>query len=218
MKVCLGQETLQAVADRQLPLAERNAVEAHLESCAACRERFEEIRETNLEVREMMDAMAPAEVPEAAPPAAFEPLPERETAAVGWAWVASTGAMAACALIGLAIYRHSTPAIGATPSVPAVPREVAAIAPEISKAAPKPLAHRHAKAIVKSAAARQETMEFIPLDDGAPIQSGTIMRIDLGVTRMKGLKQQGASKKIPADVLLDDQGEVRAIRFLNGAQ
>jgi hypothetical protein len=218
MKACLKQEILLALGDRELTLAERKAAEAHLESCAACRMRFEEVCVENLAVNELIDAMCPADVLEAAPLAAFEELPERESAPAGWAWVASAGAMVACALIGMTIYKHSTRAIVAPPSAPIGSPEVAAMRPEVTAIAPKTRPHRPARDIAKNAAARPKTMEFIPLDDGAPVVSGTIVRINLGSARVKGSKQNGASKGIPADVLLDEQGEVRAIRFLNGAQ
>jgi predicted anti-sigma-YlaC factor YlaD len=219
MKACLKQEILLALMDRELRPAERTAAAEHLENCAACRARFEGIRAADLEVSELMDAMCPAEVLEAVPVAAFDVLPERESASVGWTWVPSAAAIAACALIGLAIYKHSTRAIVAPASTSTASREVAAVVPEPSSVVPKPVAHRPPKKIVKSgAAAWPTTMEFIPLDDGAPVVSGTIVRINLGDPRAKGLKQGAVSKGIPADVLLDEQGEVRAIRFLNGAQ
>jgi hypothetical protein len=68
-----------------------------------------------------------------------------------------------------------------------------------------------------AAVAEPKTLEFISLGDGAPIETGTIVRLEVPVGEAKGMKA-GARKRIPADVLLDEQGEVRAIRFLNGAQ
>jgi hypothetical protein len=57
--------------------------------------------------------------------------------------------------------------------------------------------------------------DFIRLDDGPPVVDGTIMRINMpdsfAVRSGRGRKGKG----VPAEVLVDEMGVVRAIRFLD---
>lgn len=57
--------------------------------------------------------------------------------------------------------------------------------------------------------------DFIPLDDGPPVIDGTIVRINMPDTFAVHPRHGHKGKTVPAEVLVDDAGLVRAIRFLD---
>jgi hypothetical protein len=57
--------------------------------------------------------------------------------------------------------------------------------------------------------------DFIPLDDGPPVIDGTIVRINMPDTFAVHPRHGRKGKTVPAEVLVDEAGLVRAIRFLD---
>lgn len=225
MNACLKKETLLALIDRELAADARKKAEIHLAGCADCRMELETLRAASVEIGELMDAMCTADVLDAAPaPVMAAEFARAQQRAFAWSSITAAGAAIACAVLALAIYRHETrPIVPPAKSAPAE-ADVAAVRTEVPPPAVTPslaaIPVRHAATHTGkhvAAVAGPKMLEFISLGDGAPIETGTIVRLDVPVGDAKSLKA-GARKRIPADVLLDEQGEVRAIRFLNGAQ
>lgn len=225
MNACLKKETLLALIDREFAADARKKAEIHLAGCADCRMELETLRAASVEIGELMDAMCTRDALDTAPPPvmAAEFARERERA-FGWSAIAAAGALMACAVVAFAIYRHETRQIVPPAKNASAATDVAAVRTEAPPPTVAPslaaIPVRHAATHTGkhvAAVAGPKTLEFISLGDGAPIETGTIVRLDVPVGDAKSLKA-GARKRIPADVLLDEQGEVRAIRFLNGAQ
>lgn len=57
--------------------------------------------------------------------------------------------------------------------------------------------------------------DFIPLDDGPPVIDGTIVRITMPDSFAVHPHRRHKGNGVPAEVLVDDAGLVRAIRFLD---
>ncbi|HEY4839137.1 MAG TPA: hypothetical protein VIH72_11050, partial [Candidatus Acidoferrales bacterium] len=57
--------------------------------------------------------------------------------------------------------------------------------------------------------------DFIPLDDGPPVIDGTIVRINMPDTFAVHPRHGHKGHTVPAEVLVDEAGLVRAIRFLD---
>ena len=231
MSKCLKREILQAFADGELHESVANSAQLHLASCASCAAELENIRATNLQTNSLLDSLVPDQIQELVPAAVIQFTPE--SAASRKQMIAATIAgIAACALLGFMLLRHNAqPAnsrspipISANSSTPAnaasASQQVASVAPpqEISKSPAMRMstysshaAHKPPIRLVSSGA-----LEFIPLDDDGPIESGTIVRVNLNVSSQKNAHRTRVSDQVPVDVLVDEQGQVRAIRFLDG--
>lgn len=89
-------------------------------------------------------------------------------------------------------------------TVPPVPIETTQKISAIARIKP----HRAPKPLIA------ET-DFIPLDDGPPVIDGTIVRINMPDTFAVHPRHGHKGHTVPAEVLVDDAGLVRAIRFLD---
>lgn len=223
MSACLKSSILQAFADGELPKATIASAATHIEPCASCRRELEKIRAANLETRRLLDSLLPEQAPEVMPSSvrAFSSEPAANPSRT---IVATIGALAACALLVFILLHRQVQPPSLTPST-------ASNASSASQPASQVAAMQPALAIAKSPAIQtsnpirhaarkirplSQPLEFFPLDDGGPIESGMIVRVNLGASvRRNSLPARGA-KQVPVDVLLDEQGEVRAIRFVNG--
>ena len=141
----------------------------------------------------------------------------------------AAGALAAAVLIGVLLTRP-------TPPIPAPPAAAASAPPEIfapnSKPAPPPapvvmkVPHRRPRKPIEQqriAGARQD--EFIPV--GAwqalePMERGSIVRVRLPKSSLPGLgipvSADRWNESIPADVVLGEDGTMRAVRFVKASQ
>ncbi len=150
------------------------------------------------------------------------PFPLRRMVLVG-------AAIAAAILSAISVMRHEsktapadahhqsaqTPQLAATVKPPAPTGETGATIPSVplettQKVSPvariKP--HRSPKPLIA------ET-DFIPLDDGPPVIDGTIVRINMPDAFAVHPRHGHKSHTVPAEVLVDEAGLVRAIRFLD---
>jgi hypothetical protein len=138
--------------------------------------------------------------------------------------VFAAGAIAATVLFGLGLLRdreESAPvaAIAPAPAAPAV-AVAAEAAPAIEPA--KPARRRRAN---RERAPRMETAEFIPV--GAwqaiePMERGSIVRVRLSKSTLPALgipvSPDVWNETVPADVVLGEDGTMRAVRFVRTAQ
>jgi anti-sigma factor RsiW len=206
MSVCLKKEILMAFADRELPPGETELAERHFANCATCKRKLESVRATTLKVNSLLSLLAPEETADAV---VIARIPHVETnVRMRWAAVASVG-MLAVALILFVILRrqHSAPALNIAKSAvvaPVLPVEkndvlVAAVAKPAHVATPKPPV---------------KLRQFQALDDGEPIETGMIYRVSLPAPASSEASAQQSTRRIPAEVIVDEFGKVRAIRFL----
>jgi anti-sigma factor RsiW len=225
MSNCLDRQTLQMFLDREISPSGMVSAEIHFASCDKCRTAFEDLRAVNLHTQSLLNSLLPEQMPEIMPAAVIKFAPKSAATRARFI-AASIGALAACALLAFAIARHdshptnSVAAIPNSASASSATHQLAAIpppAPEIAKHAPladsgRALQARHRAPMHPVAPSK---LDFIALDDDGPIESGMIVRMDLDATPKNSSAPHNA-RKIPVDVLVDQQGEVRAIRFLNG--
>jgi hypothetical protein len=142
------------------------------------------------------------------------PFPVRRMVFVG-------AAVAAVILLAIAVVRHESSRTAPTdaqhqstrpsqlvanakPPVPALPMETTQKVSSVAQIKP----HRVPKPLLA------ET-DFIPLDDGPPVIDGTIVRINMPDTFAVHPRHGHKGHTVPAEVLVDDAGLVRAIRFLD---
>ena len=231
MSKCLKRETMQAFVDGELHESAANSAQLHLDSCSSCAAELENIRATNLQTRGLLDSLVPDQIPEVMPAAVIQFTPE--SAASRKQLVAATIAgIAACVLLAFVLLRHNAPPANSSSAIPnsantstpanaaSTSQQVASLAPpqEISKSPsvrmPTHSSHAAHKSPIRPVSSG--ALEFIPLDDDGPIESGTIVRVNLNDSSQKNAHRTRVSDQVPVDVLVDEQGQVRAIRFLDG--
>jgi anti-sigma factor RsiW len=209
MSTCLKQATLQAFVDRELPSAEMETAERHVAACAVCQQQLDGIRETNLKVNALLSSLAPENDPAVLPCAVIRISPSGVNARMHWLGIASIGVLAAaCTCLFLVIRRpHAAPA----PTVAAIqtPAAASTVAAEI-----RPTVVPPAPVHVVPPKPRLKVRQFQALDDGEPMQTGMIFRVNLPAVASPGASVSQSAKRIPAEVIVDEFGNVRAIRFL----
>jgi hypothetical protein len=231
MTKCLNRETMQAFIDGELHESSANSAQLHLESCARCAGELENIRETNLRTRNLLDSLVTDQIPEVMPASVIQFAPE-SAASRKQVIAATIAGIAACALLVFLFLRHNAPPANSSLAIPksansstpanaaSTRQQVASLAPpqEISKSPsvrmPAHSPHTAHKPPIRPASSGP--LEFIPLDDDGPIESGTIVRVNLNVSSQKDAHRTRVTGQVPVDVLVDEQGQVRAIRFLDG--
>jgi anti-sigma factor RsiW len=210
MTGCLKKETLLAFVDRELPAGEMESAELHVAVCGECKAELESLRATSVKVNALLSSLASEEMSGATQLAVIS-IPERAvTARNRWVAVASIGVVAiAAGLLLLAMRRpHSAPQSDLAKS-PAAP--LTSVVAERKPNGPRELIQPVNVSVHKT---RPKVRKFQALDDGEPIQTGMIYRVSLPApTSADGLVSQ-STKRIPAEVIVDDFGKVRAIRFL----
>jgi len=201
MSECLKQETLLAFADRELQAAEMELVERHIADCSACKLQFDRVSATSVKVDALLNSLAPSDSLEQEP-RTFVSIPQRAASIrTRWAAVGSIGVLAAAAFLWFLAVRGSHPTeqprlvVSATPV--ALPVEKTPVAVPVSNKPTQVAIHKP----------RTASRQFQALDNGGPIQTGMIYRVSLPAS-------SDSSRRIPAEVIVDDFGKVRAIRFL----
>jgi hypothetical protein len=227
MSACRKNETLQAFLDHELRARAMNSAASHLEYCATCQRELENVRARCKSVHSLLDTLLPEQVTEVAPGSIREFSPELAASHVRFVAAAVIG-IAACALFAFIVLRHpaqspiSNSAVASystaksnssvalrsgsqaapeTPGEKSTVRSVARISKAARRGSPKPVSR---------------SLDFIALDDGGPVESGMIVRMNLDSPPPGNSRPARQAKQVPVDVLLDEQGEVRAIRFVNG--
>lgn len=208
MSACLKKESLLAFADRALPSSEMEFAERHVAGCASCKQELESIRATSVRVNSLLAALAPGEI-EGADTIAVGRIPySGANARMRWAALASVGVLVAALFLFVMIRRqHSAPVTNFVKAV--VPAPVQPVEKkETLVAAAKKLAH------VETPKTPLKVRQFQALDDGEPIETGMIYRVSLPASSSPSSTAQQSAKRIPAEVIVDEFGKVRAIRFL----
>jgi hypothetical protein len=207
---------------------EQQWLDDHTKNCAECAEHaqvsakivrgfkafsFELEPGTNARMR---DAVAKRAQVAGVAPRKVSAFPIRRTAIVG--------AIAAAALLVIVMTKHqpSRSAMTATQHQPVQTQQVAA--KENTSAPVAPIASTVSTQIVPAVARIKRRRvakpliaetDFIPLDDWPPVIDGTIVRINMPDTFAVHPRHGHKGKTVPAEVLVDEAGLVRAIRFLD---
>jgi putative zinc finger protein len=205
---CLKKEILMAFADCELPSREMESAELHITGCADCKQELESIRATSLKVNMFLSSLAPIDSPDAAP-ISFVTIPY--SGAHAWmrrTAVASVGVLAAALILFVMIRRQD--------SAPE-PNVVKAVAPAPMPSVEKKevlAAEVRKPAHVATSKTAAKVRQFQALDDGEPIETGMIYRVSLPASTSSSASVSQSAKRIPAEVIVDEFGKVRAIRFL----
>ena len=231
MSKCLKREILQAFADGELHESVANSAQLHLASCASCAAELENIRATNLQTNSLSQFTRSRSNSRTGArrsnsihsrirrkPQTNDRRNNRGNRSVRAARLHASAAQRAARKSRSPIpisANSSTPANAASAS-----QQVASLAPpqEISKSPsvrmPTHSSHAAHKPPIRPVSSG--ALEFIPLDDDGPIESGTIVRVNLNVSSQKNAHRTRVSDQVPVDVLVDEQGQVVLIRFLDG--
>ena len=208
MSVCLKKETLLAFADREMTSGEMESAEKHLAACAACQQELAVIRATSLKVNALLSSFSPDGATDTQQTAVVYIPYKVANPGLRWVTVASVSALAIALTLFVMIRRTHTVAppelantIASAPAIAVEKKDV------VVAMVPK---HAHLSGAKTGAKVRQ----FQALDDGAPIETGMIYRVSLPATTSPDATATQSAKRIPAEVIVDEFGKVRAIRFL----
>jgi len=208
---CLHEGTLQAYLDGELAEMQRRRAAGHVQSCARCRARLEQVRATAARVNALLDALV-VEVPVAAA-FAVSPLrarPGLEAEWVRWA-VAAVGVLAIGAVLDVLTMARRPQAAAPTPVAKkqAIVQPAPAIVSRTIAPAAKPRLRR-----VRRSKPLPGLDNFLALDDAGPIQVGVVVRVMLPAPGFAAMPQTGATQVIMADLVIGEDGRARAIRFV----
>jgi hypothetical protein len=208
MSACLKKETLLAFADCELTSGEMGSAEQHVAACAVCRNELANVCAMNVNVNALLSSLAPDDSQNVDASAVVRIPYSGANERIRWAAVASVGVLVAALLLFVMIRRQpSAPApdvakIVTPASQPIVEKKEIPVA-----TVKKPL---HVGAPKRAVKVRQ----FQALDDGEPMQTGMIYRVSLPASSVTNTAASQSAKRIPAEVIVDEFGKVRAIRFL----
>jgi hypothetical protein len=208
MKSCMNEGKLRACLDRELPEDEAKSVSRHLLACKQCSAKFELLRSRAASIAAMMCSLQPlsADPPNEAEEALVHIWSRaRRTFAARLLWAASAGVGLVLLLVAVAVTeKHS--------SVPVIQKRAG---PALSIEKELPQAPKTKSAGEGSAGSAARKVDgFLPLDDGEPIQMGFIVRMNLPAWVLSPWEGGMRSGEIQADVIVDETGRARAVRFL----
>ena len=208
MSECLKRETLLVFVDRELSTGEMESAERHIALCAACRRQLDEVRAMSVKVDALLSSLAPNDAPNLEPIAVISIPPKTANARMRWTAMACVGVLVAALLLFAIIRRsHTTPA----PNVARTERPVTVPSPEKKDAPAENIGKVASVAVHKP---HPRVREFQALDDGEPIQTGMIYRVSLPALSLPNASASQSAKRVSAEVIVDEFGKVRAIRFL----
>jgi hypothetical protein len=239
---CLTELRLLQALDEELPLSEVWLVKLHLESCASCQERLEELQLVSSRVSELHQLVVPRDTagPFAAQLAEEESREQPEPAwrrwlarpRLRWQQLAWYGAFALVALIALRMWTRHTGAavpqiafIRPSTLVASVPKAVVSriLAPPARQSRPRmrrSVPHQRippqAPAVVREVATPFFSLPFS--DAALPLDQATVIRVELprSALELAGLPvdEDRRNQRIRADLILGADGLARAIRFV----
>jgi len=208
MSACLKKELLMAFADHELPSSEMESAERHIATCAACELELENIRATSVKVNALLSSLAPDEATSVDPIAVVRIQYGGASVRMRWASVASVGVLVAALFLFVMIRRqHYAPELSVVKTVAPAPVRAVENKDVLVASAAKPVR-------VVTPKARLQVRQFQALDDGEPIETGMIYRVSLPASSSTNPAALQSAKRIPAEVIVDEFGKVRAIRFL----
>jgi anti-sigma factor RsiW len=208
MSVCLKKETLMAFADCELTPDEMDLAERHTSTCAVCKQELESVRATNVKVNSLLCSLAPDEEQNAVAIAVVRIPYSGANLRTRWTAAASIGVLVAALFLYVMIRRqYSAPATNFVKAVAPAPLPSVEKQDVVVTGIAKP-AH------VGTPKMPAKVRQFQALDDGEPIETGMIYRVNLPATSSPNFAGSQSAKRIPAEVIVDEFGKVRAIRFL----
>ena len=208
MSACSKKEALLAYVDRELAPGELELAEKHVAGCTSCQQQLQSIRASSLKVNALLSSLAPIDAASAESIAVIR-IPIKATNPwMRWAAIVSVGA-ATATLVLLAMIRHTHTVTQSDAAKTVAPATAPAV--ETKKVIGTTIAKPdHAGRPKVPAKVRQ----FQALDDGAPIETGMIYQVSLPPPTSSDGSDSQSAKRIPAEVIVDEFGKVRAIRFL----
>jgi hypothetical protein len=208
MSVCLKKEILLAFADGELTSGEMELRQRHISTCTACKQELESIRATSLRVNALLNSLTPGEIADANELTVVRIPYAGAYVRMRWTAVASVGVLVAALILFVMIRRqHSTPPTNVSKTVAPTLMLNVEKKEVLAEAVTKP-AH------VVTPNTPLKVRQFQALDDGEPIETGMIYRVDLPASSVPNGVSLQSAKRIPAEVIVDEFGKVRAIRFL----
>ncbi len=220
------QEIERAITDLARGLEVDHAVSVHVRECEACRERLAEQRKLSAALRNWARETAGARAPVATEEALLKAFrrgglqqPRRRRV---WIPVAVAASIAAIALLAQWL-RPAAPIVRRLER-PATPEQTASAAPapvmETPPAAPRRVRARRAPRVSPPPPVHSE-VAFIPVPQGdgwTPLDGGRVMRVQLPRSALRGfgmpVMEERSLEQVQADVMLSNDGLVRAIRFV----
>ncbi len=208
MTFCVNEGKLRACLDGELPEEEARLVSQHLLECPPCRKRFEVLGSTAARVSAAMDSLPPAaEVSGLNPKAALVrilsvprrgPLPRRFQVSL-----ACAGFVLFALVIAVTERRYITPTV----------TEVGKSA-KVGRTGTPPATMPSPNDDETTTVDLNDSADYLPLDDGEPLQMGFVVRVNLPASVLTPGSGSTNAEEIKADVILDEAGRARAVRFL----
>jgi hypothetical protein len=209
MSVCLKEEVLQAFMDQELGEPENDCVSAHVAGCAACRGKLALIQSSSLKLKSILDSLVPDGHSVASLNTVID-LPQPASApTIAWTGVAAGAAIAAVILVAF-IFLRSGPVVPGSRDIAIVSHTSAAV----KSTGDQPTPIIHAPVPVRKQKPQPRILQFHALDNGGTFESGLVYRVSLPVPIIAVPGGARPTKTIPAEVMVDESGQVRAIRFL----
>lgn len=209
MSVCLKEEVLQAFMDQELGEPENDCVSAHVAACAACRGKLALIQSSSLKLKSILDSLVPDGHSAASLNSVID-LPQPASApTIAWTVVAAGAAIAAVILVAF-IFLRSGPVVPGSRDIAIVSHAPAVV--RLTGNHPTPILH--APVPVRKQKPQLRILQFHALDNGGTFDSGLVYRVSLPVPIIAVPGGAKPTKTIPAEVMVDESGQVRAIRFL----
>lgn len=188
MSACLNMGILQAYLDSELRTEEMQSAAAHLTTCGACAGALDEMRSRAARVGAWLGVLADGP----ARPVIAD-YKSRSSAPLLAALALAASIVLFAVLVqrrppaSMLVVAHRTPSVQRT------------VTPTLAPVAATPARKRKARP-------RRRVDYFLPLEDGEPIQIGTVVEVNLTA--------RSSSEQIRAELIVDDEGRARAIRFL----
>ncbi|MBZ5498249.1 MAG: hypothetical protein LAP85_17755 [Acidobacteriia bacterium] len=218
MTACLTDGDLRACLDGELPPGAARTASQHLLSCERCRNHIELVRARAVNTAALMDCLEPAMAEfQQGDAAALARIHSRAPMRRGgwpmrWAALGAAGMVALLLLVVTPNRRHpasSEPAVGQQPVAQA---SGAGVGNPLQAASPVPQAT--SSLTPAKSAAPGKVDYYLALDNGEPIQMGFVVRMNLPASVLSPWEPVRDPGEIQADVIIDEGGRARAIRFL----
>jgi anti-sigma factor RsiW len=208
MSGCLTKETLLEFVDRELPSGEMESAERHVAGCVTCAQELEAIRATNVKVNSLLSSLATDDQVSNALVAVVRIPYSGANLRMRWTAAVSVSVLVATLVLFVMIpQQHSASPTNFVKAVAPAPVPSVEKKEVLAAVAAKP-AH------VATPKTPAKVRQFQALDDGEPIETGMIYRVDLPASPSPNFAGSQSAKRIPAEVIVDEFGKVRAIRFL----
>jgi hypothetical protein len=208
MILCVNEGKLRACMDRELPEDEARSISHHLLGCRPCRIRFEQLRSSAAAVATAIDSLpsisAEAVQDNDAVLARILSVPGRK--------FAPSRLQVSLACVGLILLVF----------IMAI-TEKRTVVPAVSDASRSAMLGNHEppgadvsglESDGSAGTALGDVDGYLPLDDGEPIQIGFVVRMNLPASVLTPWESGMRSEEIKADVIVDESGRARAVRFL----